>query len=227
MLDRAIDVAEFFIAHHCRDTSDTAHLARRLLGSLCGLEAADGVITKRTLGRGASRNLRTLEQYAAPMAVLVDNGWVELVPDTLSFASTTEDAVAAAKGFRLHPDARQRATRATNLNGEWSPENGSHGESNFVARVARVAEGSFSPPSPPSFSEAQGTPADTRDTRDKSTKPPVDNSGPHTDPLPVDNSGPPVIELDPDEDIFANVPPAPATHPASSTATPNVPTDQD
>ena len=176
VLERAIRVADFFIAHHCRDTSDTTHLARRLLATMVELashpDAVDGVVAKRTLGRNASRNLRTLKQYAAPMAVLVDCGWVELVPDTLSFAASTEEAVAAAKGFRLNPAAaRHDATRATNVNAEWSTEGQSHGASNFVARVARVAKGSSETPSPPSFQETEGGPGDTRDTRDNEPEP--------------------------------------------------------
>ena len=186
VLERAIRVADFFIAHHCRDTSDTTGLARRLLKTMVELsthdDTTDGIIPKRTLGRNASRNLRTLKQYAAPMAVLVDCGWVEPVPDTLSFAASTEDAVAAAKGFRLHPAATRRdATRATTVDAEWSPETESHGESTNVARVARVAKGSLETPSPPPFQEPQGGPGDTRDTRDNRH----------------------LIELDPDEDIFA------------------------
>lgn len=105
---RAIAVAEFFIVHHQRDTSDAPNLARRLAATFAKLathdEAVDGLVTKRMVARLASAGFRKPDRYTPPLAVLVDAGWVALEPDTLNFAPSTEAAIAAAKAFRVHPE---------------------------------------------------------------------------------------------------------------------------
>lgn len=105
---RAIGIAEFFIVHHQRDTSDAPNLARRLAATLAKLathdEAVDGLVTKRMVARLASAGFRKPDRYIPPLAVLVDAGWVALEPDTLNFAPSTEAAIAAAKAFRVHPE---------------------------------------------------------------------------------------------------------------------------
>lgn len=167
----AIEWAEWFIAHHLCDSSDTPDQARRLASTIAKLaahrDAEDGIVTRRMLARLASRGLRKPEEQAPPMALLVDRGWVELVPDTLGFAPSTEAAVAAATGFRLHPDAaRQMATRATNVAVGGGSEADDH-EKGEMSRVSRVSPyRGFETPLPSYGDDSEPTPGDTRDTRD-------------------------------------------------------------
>ena len=167
----AIEWAEWFIAHHLCDSSDTPDQARRLASTIAKLaahrDAEDGIVTRRMLARLASRGLRKPEEQAPPMALLVDRGWVELVPDTLGFAPSTEAAVAAATGFRLHPDAaRQMATRATNVAVGGGSEADDH-EEGEMSRVSRVSPyRGFETPLPSYGDDSEPTPGDTRDTRD-------------------------------------------------------------
>lgn len=174
-LQRAIRVAEFFVDHHTRDTSTTPQRARTLLSTLVRLstheDAIDGLVTKRLVARLAPPKLRKPDQFYAPMAVLVDCGWVALEPDTLHFAESTEAAVAAAKGFRVHPDAprdspRHGATAATKVDGESPDQDGSHSASTDVALVAHVAISDSQTPSLASFSPfREGSPEPARQAR--------------------------------------------------------------
>ena len=201
---RAIDLGRYWMAHAAAvDTfGDEAPIARAQ-GLLTWIaEQGAGVIRLADMQAGYRRpgeGLDKIADYIAPVELLVGLGYLRPV-DNGDWRAEVGIRRSKSPDFAVWPEIIGKPRSAVIPR---SPRTASMGERDL----------SLSPPEHTPLLDPRGT----RITRitDEPTAP-VDNSGPPA----TAHQAPPVIELDPDEDIFA-------THPAPTTPTPSVPTDQD
>ena len=122
-IDRAIEIGEWFIAHHAREVElPGTEMAAKLLDALvriatksdgpAGCRATDlekgPFVARRELGRSAPVGLRKIDDFTPPLEVLAERGLVRLVGVTGSPNAHFSDQVRRAAGIQVHPSAIAR-----------------------------------------------------------------------------------------------------------------------
>ena len=122
-VDQAIEVGEWFIAHHAREVElPGTEMAAKLLDALvriatksegpAGCRATDlekgPFVARRELGRSAPVGLRKIDDFTPPLEVLAERGLVRLVGVTGSPNAHFSDQVRRAAGIQVHPSAIAR-----------------------------------------------------------------------------------------------------------------------
>lgn len=190
VMDRAIRLGDYWVAHRLHDSAGADHehvAARRLLGTLaklsCHEDAVGGLVTKRLIGRSGSKGLRTVDEIAGPVGLLVDYGWVRIegaLPASLKGSILGQ--LRAMDGLKVHPaalkneaDAEPDTTRTTRQS---SPSaTADHSPSMVVGHSGVSAIRRNFASSPTENAPTQDTPGNRPDTPDTTGETGTDTPG--------------------------------------------------
>lgn len=187
---RAVRLGDYWVAHRLYDATVQAKGARRLLGALIRLQeavvaqnprATRPFVARRELGRKGPRDLRTIDEYTAPLTMLIDGGLVRLVAVTGGENQQVSQAIRNAAGIEVHPDAARWVVCATPRDTARQPPQADHETTRGDETVPPVAHVALrATPETPSVPLHRHTVENPGDTRDKPTQT-EPRANPHTE----------------------------------------------
>lgn len=205
VVDRAITLGEWFIAHFIHEAADIAKKARVLLEAMIkittdggdnplpkgvesgGSRATGPRVAKKALGKRGPKGQRLIPDFAPGLQELVEHGWARLVGVTGSPTAPFEQQVRNAAAIELNPVVLSRDCLATGRDRRDPTTEVPcevQGDDMTSDAVARSRQSLYSDLKPPSLSvKSQVNDSGQRNPRDPATE---SASRPISDTAPVD-----------------------------------------